>query len=302
MSLLDAPGTLDPPYASARDRVREVLRLPVRCGKCYKVVAPASQAKKPMGLVCPHCGEWWWRRPPDTGGIWALYLSLPLLAIFGLAIFVGATVLLDAGGPHRAGQAPPGLRPLLVAIAYAVWSIGMAIIAAGACKAGPFPGQKDPDADPGPWLAGELKGCWSVSGGVVFVLCLAGGGLADLFIRNDAPYLVIGLWGGALSGLLIGHLGMTVWGTWLSVQALRHRGEVTAVAGGEVAAVVSGVDEPGHHVCQRCGERHSWRDGNPQPLTQVDKLICAKENLPFNKMKRITCPHCGTVSFSPEPE
>ena len=54
MSLLDAPGTLDPPYASARDRVREVLRIPVRCGKCYKVVAPASQAKKPMEIGRAH--------------------------------------------------------------------------------------------------------------------------------------------------------------------------------------------------------------------------------------------------------
>ncbi|MBM3472358.1 MAG: hypothetical protein FJX75_03670 [Armatimonadetes bacterium] len=247
-----------------------------------------------MGLVCPHCGEQWWRRPPDTGGIWALYLILPLVAIFGLAIFVGATVLMDAGGPHRAAQAPPGLRPLLVAIAYAVWSTGTAIVAAGACKAGPLRGQKDPDADPGPVLAGDLWGYWILWGVAIVAIGLLAGGIADLVVRDDNPYWLIGLLVGAAVGLLGGHLLVTILGTWITVRGATHRERQPAL--------VPETQFSERRTCGRCGGSYLWHEADPQPLTQVEKLICAKEDLPFNRMKRITCPHCGTVSFSPEPE
>ena len=55
------------------------------------------------------------------------------------------------------------------------------------------------------------------------------------------------------------------------------------------------------HVCKKCNREFPWSNGSPQELTQVEQLICAKENLPFAVMKKITCPHCGIQSLAKEP-
>jgi DNA-directed RNA polymerase subunit RPC12/RpoP len=55
------------------------------------------------------------------------------------------------------------------------------------------------------------------------------------------------------------------------------------------------------HVCKKCNREFLWIQGNPQQLSQVEQLICAKENLPFAIMKKITCPYCGTQSLAQEP-
>lgn len=55
------------------------------------------------------------------------------------------------------------------------------------------------------------------------------------------------------------------------------------------------------HECKKCNREFLWSQGNPQELTRVEQMICAKENLPFALMKKVTCPHCGTQSLAQEP-
>jgi DNA-directed RNA polymerase subunit RPC12/RpoP len=56
-----------------------------------------------------------------------------------------------------------------------------------------------------------------------------------------------------------------------------------------------------NHVCKKCNQEFLWIQGNPQQLSQMEQLICAKENLPFAIMKKITCPYCGTQSLAQDP-
>jgi hypothetical protein len=41
------------------------------------------------------------------------------------------------------------------------------------------------------------------------------------------------------------------------------------------------------HVCKKCNREFPWSQGNPQGLTRMEQMICAKENLPFALMKKI---------------
>lgn len=77
----------------------------------------------------------------------------------------------------------------------------------------------------------------------------------------------------------------------------RQAGEPPTSGAASRSQATSGLQ----HQCKNCGRTHSWSSGNPQPLSQQEQLICAKENLPFAAMKRVTCPHCGVSSLAPGP-
>ena len=53
--------------------------------------------------------------------------------------------------------------------------------------------------------------------------------------------------------------------------------------------------------CKSCDREYPWASGGPTELSVTEQIICAKENLPFAQMKKITCPHCGSKSLAPDP-
>lgn len=55
------------------------------------------------------------------------------------------------------------------------------------------------------------------------------------------------------------------------------------------------------HVCNRCNRMFAFSQGKPQDLTQVEQLLCARENLPFSRMSKISCPYCGQQVLALEP-
>ena len=56
------------------------------------------------------------------------------------------------------------------------------------------------------------------------------------------------------------------------------------------------------NTCQNCKKEYHWLDGNPQDLTRVEKMLCVKHDLPFDIMKKVTCPYCGTQALAPIPK
>ena len=41
------------------------------------------------------------------------------------------------------------------------------------------------------------------------------------------------------------------------------------------------------YICKKCNQEFLWSQGNPQELTRVEQMICAKENLPFVLKKKL---------------
>jgi len=54
--------------------------------------------------------------------------------------------------------------------------------------------------------------------------------------------------------------------------------------------------------CQKCHKTFYWEQGNPRKMTQMEMLICAKHDLPFEIMKNVSCPHCGTTALVKKPQ
>lgn len=83
-------------------------------------------------------------------------------------------------------------------------------------------------------------------------------------------------------------------------------------SGGQLAEIYSSPEPPlvsqgsvradgVEHECKACNRTFPWSRGNPQALSQKEQLICAKEDLPFPLMKKVTCPHCETQSLVRDP-
>ena len=51
--------------------------------------------------------------------------------------------------------------------------------------------------------------------------------------------------------------------------------------------------------CQKCGRTFTFTESGMESLSRTEQMICAKENLDFTNMVKVTCTLCGTPSLAP---
>lgn len=51
--------------------------------------------------------------------------------------------------------------------------------------------------------------------------------------------------------------------------------------------------------CLKCGKDFTFNENQIEALSQTEQLLCAKENLDFVNMVKVTCSYCGTSSLVP---
>ena len=52
-----------------------------------------------------------------------------------------------------------------------------------------------------------------------------------------------------------------------------------------------------HYHCDQCHKSVNVSDRDLQPLSGVDKALCAKHGMDFTAMTKLTCPGCNQVAL-----